>query len=356
MHIQLNNKNILLISPEPWNHIFVSKHHYATHLGERGNKVCFLNPPSDKKTIEETDFKNVYEVDYMGFPKGLRFYPNILQQYFIKRKFKELQDFCQVKFDIVWSFDNSVFYDFSALPNSVLKISHIVDLNQDFGMAKAASSADICFGVSAPIVEKLREFNKKAFFINHGVQKREVKSVAFPSENKIKAFYAGNLDIPYLDWPLIKRLIKNNSHVDFILAGPWSESDRKNKICAFANVHYLGVLKADELASYYSLADILLIIYKADEYKDQLSNPHKMMEYLASGKMIVATYTDKFKKLVEEDLFLMSNKNEYFISLFNEAVNNLSYWNSEGKQKLRKLFALENTYDKQIDRIECYLL
>src|SRR5690606_40493981 len=63
--------------------------------------------------------------------------------------------------------------------------------------------------------------------------------------------------------------------------------------CTFDNVHYLGVLKADELVSYYSLADVLLIAYKADEYKDQLSNPHKMMEYLASGKMIVATRSEE---------------------------------------------------------------
>lgn len=353
--MQLNNKNILIISPEPWGHIFVSKHHYAIRLGERSNKVFFLNPPSHKKATKETNFKNVWEVDYKRFPLGMRFYPNILQRYFIKSKFKELEKFCHTKFDVIWSFDNSVFYDFSALSTTIYKISHIVDLNQDFETAKAASTADICFGVSTPIVEKLRNVNEKTFFINHGVQKREVKSVTLPGANKVKVFYAGNLDIPYLDWSLIKQLIKNNSHVNFIFAGPWNENERKNQVCAFDNVHYLGVLKADELVSYYSLSDVLLITYKADEYKDQLSNPHKMMEYLASGKMIVATYTDNYKKQAEEGLFLMSNNQEDFLPLFGKAISNLSYWNSEEKQNLRKGYASENTYDKQIDRIENYL-
>lgn len=356
MHITLNSKNILLISPEPWDHIFVSKHHYAVHLGKRGNKVFFLNPPSNKRTIKKTDFKNVWEIDYKGFPKGLRFCPNILQRCFIKRKYKELQDFCHTKFDIVWSFDNSVFYDFSALPSAVLKISHIVDLNQDFQTARAASTADICIGVSAPIVKKLKSFNEKTFFINHGVEESKVISVALPGENKIKVFCAGNLNIPYLDWTLMLNLIATNPQLDFILAGPWTESDRKNQVCLLDNVYYLGVLKTDELSSYYSLADVLLVAYKADEYKDQLSNPHKIMEYLASGKMIVSTYTDNYKRLVEEGLFLMSNKNEDFLPLFNEAIHNMVHWNSESMQRIRKDFALENTYDKQIDRIVNLLL
>jgi len=351
----LNNKSILLISPESWDHIFVSKHHYAVHLGERENRVYFLNPPSSENKIKKTSFKNVWEVNYTGFPKGLRFFPSLLQKFYIKKIFNQLLKLCNVEFDVIWSFDNSVFHDFSALSTTIYKISHIVDLNQDFETAKAASTADICFGVSTPIVEKLRRVNEKAFFINHGVQKREVKSVTLPGGNKVKVFYAGNLDIPYLDWSLIKQLIKNNSHVNFIFAGPWNENERKNQVCTFDNVHYLGVLKADELVSYYSLADVLLIAYKADEYKDQLSNPHKMMEYLASGKMIVATYTDNYKKLAEEGLFLMSNNQEDFLPLFGKAISNLSYWNSEEKQNLRKGYASENTYDKQIERIESYL-
>src|SRR5947208_1346282 len=153
--MKLKNKNILLISPEPLDHIFVSKHHYATHLAKRGNKIFFLNPPGNFDSISNTHFEGVYSVSYQGFPAGIRFYPSFLQKKIIKRKFNHLQRECNIRFDIIWSFDNSVFFDFSALPSHVIKISHIVDLNQDFQTQKAAITADYCFCTTEAIKHRL---------------------------------------------------------------------------------------------------------------------------------------------------------------------------------------------------------
>ena len=351
--MQLNHKNILLISPEPWNHIFVSKHHYATHLGLRNNKVYFLNPPANKEEVITTAYENVWQVNYKGFPKGLRYYPESLQKYFTKCKFEKLQELCEIKFDIIWSFDNSVFYDFSALPKCLLKISHIVDLNQNFQMDKAANTADLCFGVCTPIVEKLKTYNINSFFINHGGQPciKEGK-VSLPGTNNLKAFYAGNLDIPYIDWRIFKEVISRNSEVDFILAGPWLKKEVKEDIQSFSNTYYVGSLKTEEVKYYCIAADLLLLFYRADEFPEQLSNSHKMMEYLSSGKMIVATKTQEYIKLVEEGLFLMAKENMEYPQLFKYAIQELASWNSRDKQQARQAFAMENTYDKQIDRIE----
>ncbi|HEY8511367.1 MAG TPA: hypothetical protein VIL31_05380, partial [Cyclobacteriaceae bacterium] len=103
----MRDKNILLISPEPWNHIKVSKHHYAICLGKRGNKVFFLNPPGKKQAVLPTPYSNVQSIHYEGFPKGLRFYPRFLQRHFIAKKFREVEAMCGGRIDIVWSFDNS---------------------------------------------------------------------------------------------------------------------------------------------------------------------------------------------------------------------------------------------------------
>ena len=40
----LTDKAILLISPQPWNHVRISKHHYAEALAGHNN-VLFLEPP-----------------------------------------------------------------------------------------------------------------------------------------------------------------------------------------------------------------------------------------------------------------------------------------------------------------------
>jgi hypothetical protein len=44
---ELRNKTVLLISPERWGKMRVSKHHYAIELADRNCKVYFLEPPSN---------------------------------------------------------------------------------------------------------------------------------------------------------------------------------------------------------------------------------------------------------------------------------------------------------------------
>lgn len=354
--MKLSHKNILLISPEPWNHIFVSKHHYTTHLAKRGNNVFFLNPPTDRKEVIATTYENVWQVNYKVFPKGMRYYPNMLQQYFIKRKFKELQGLCGVQFDTVWSFDTSVFYDFSALPSKVLKICHIVDLNQDFQTAKAAKTADICFGVISGIVERLKKFNSNTHLISHGVQEFLIneKDVKLPGLNKVKALYIGNLGMRHIDWEILLKIASNHSNVDYVFIGAnheIGENIHKKRLRELAHVFFMEKISASTIPQYLNAADILLLTYKPD-YSDDCATPHKMMEYLASGKMIVATQTLEYRQLVEDGLFLMTNKNKEFPQLFQKAVANLTHWNNEEMQSARRAFALDNTYDKQIDRIE----
>lgn len=355
--MKLNNKNILLISPEPWDHILVSKHHYAIHLGKKGNKIFFLNPPGNLLKIEDTEFENIFNLKYQGFLKGLRFLPGFIQQKQIMKVYTELERLCENKFDIVWSFDNSVFYDFSALPDSVLKICHIVDVNQDFQTKYAAETANICFGVSAPIINRLASYNSNTHFINHGCKSPNEKEskIKLPGTNSIKAFYAGNLDIPYIDWSLFNRVVAKNKDVDFVIAGPWHKGKTKEYLSVFSNVYYTGRLSFEELTNYYSAADILVIIYKADEFPEQLSNAHKMMEYLRSGKMIVATRTMEYEALAAEELILMSKKNQDYPKIFQSAIKDIKKWNSKERMDARKAYAEENTYDKQIERIEQYL-
>lgn len=359
--MQLKGKNILLISPEPWDHIFVSKHHYAIHLGRRNCQVYFLNPPSSKKEILKTGYPNVWEVNYAGFPKGLRFFPTSLQRYYIKKSFKAIQRLCKLEFDIIWSFDNSVFFDFGAMPEDVVKISHIVDLNQDFQTEKAASTADICICTTELIKKRLLQFNKNVYKINHGLSLRKTEFIAsLPGVNKVKAMYVGNLAMPFLDWQCFDMIASSNRTIDFILIGSGKDEvcEEKNWMHLYKvlmhqreNVYFLDKVPSEQIHAYLSVADVLLVTYQDNHHKDQ-ANPHKMMEYLSSGKMIVATKTEEYAALAKQGLFLMSNQNKEFSYLFETAIQNLEKWNSIEKQKLRQTFALENTYDKQIDRIE----
>ena len=362
--MELRNKNILLVSPEPWDHLFVSKHHYAVHLGRQGCKVFFLNPPTTKNNIQETEYANVWEVNYTGFPRGLRFFPAFVQRVFIKRKFKQLQDICLLNFDVVWSFDNSVFFDFDALPENVFKISHIVDLNQDFQTGKAAYTADVCFCTTDFIKDRLSRYNKAVYKINHGLSlKKQEDSFTLPGRSTIKAMYMGNLAMQYLDWRSLSQLTLENPEVDFIFVGSGKDelSEEANEfhiykknMCQHENAFFCDKVPSEYIYAYLSEADVLLVAYQEKYHKDQ-ANPHKMMEYLGSGKMIVCTYTAEYEALAKQGLILMSNKNNEFPHLFKSVVHSLAEWNSNEKQKARQAFALENTYDKQIEKISALI-
>lgn len=352
--MNLRNKNILLISPEPWSHIFVSKHHYAIHLAELSNQVFFLNPPSGKLSCKETEYKNLYSAEYNGFLKGLRWLPGFLQKIIIRRKFEQLQKLCKTQFDIVWSFDNSVFYDFSALPKQLYCVSHIVDFSQDFQFKQAALTADLCLGVCQSITNKQKQWNLNSHFINHGFnnQLKINSTISLPGSSKTKVFYAGNLDIEYIDWSIVNRLIAEFPSIDFVFAGPWINASQKVSYLKHSNFHYVGVLKSTELSAYYQLSDILLITYRNNDFPEQLTNTHKMMGYLGSGKMIAATWTAEYEQLALDGLIKMAKSANEFNEIFKEVISNLAHWNSAKLRQSRIDVANENTYHKQIEKIE----
>ncbi len=343
--MRLTNKNILIVSPESWSHLFVSKHHYARHLALRGNRVWFMNPPGKIEKSSLTDIPSLTVLDYKGFPMGLRFYPGCLKRWFTLRTFKRLQKQAGTRFDVIWSFDNSVFFQLDSLPSHVLKISHIVDLNQNFETAIAAKSSNLCLGVIPEIVERLSRYNDNSYLITHGVE-INLTSEAFnlPGNARTKALYFGNLNMPHLNWDLISRAAEIHNEVDFIFIGRQTNLHSHG----VTNCHYLPSVPYSDLMKYMNASDILLLFYTA-EYDRKFASPHKLLEYLSSGKPVVASFTKEYEG---KELLYMSKKDNEWLSTFDYVINHLEECTSEELIAKRKTYALEHTYDKQIDRIE----
>lgn len=353
------NKNILVVSPEPWDHIFVSKHHYAVHLAKRGNKVFFLNPPSGTMGVHTSKYPNISVINYNGFIRGLRYFPKKIRKMFVLREYMRLQTLCNVEFDVVWSFDNSVFYDFDALPAHPLKISHIVDLNQDFQTNTASGTANFCFCTTELIEMRLKKYSQRVFKINHGFcgHTSESNPVVLPGNQDIKALYAGNLGMPYIDWALLKAIVVEHPYVDFVFVGPDpvlvqlganTPAGRKEMV-GLPNVFFTGRVDSGLLQRYYMEADLLLVAYQEKYHREQ-ANPHKMMEYLGSGKIVVSTLTREFES--HGDIVAMVTRNDDLPALFKNVSDNLEFYNSPELMSKRIAFANDNSYDKQIDRIE----
>jgi hypothetical protein len=296
----------------------------------------------------------VFSVHYQGFIKALRFFPNVLQKLLIKKKFEELERLCNAKFDLVWSFDNSVFYNFKALPDSVYSISHIVDYSQDFEFEKSSKTADLCLASSKYIVKKQKQYNLRSYIIGHGFNKVNGHSTSFKlkGRGRINCGYAGNLDIKYIDWVLVEALINDFADIDFHFAGQWSSESEFQHISKRPNFYFYGKLPSDELPIFYENLDILILTYQYDKYPEQLANPHKMMEYLGSSKVILATWTNEYEDLASQEVIKMAKTREEYLVYFKLIIENLDDWNSANQSEKRKAFALNNTYLKQIEKIE----
>src|SRR5690606_23488490 len=117
------------------------------------------------------------------------------------------------------------------------------------------------------------------------------------------------------------------------------------------NAHFLGKLPSAQLGSFYRKMDVLLLCYLADDYPDQLANPHKIMEYLGSGKVVVATRTGEYEAFESPGMLVMSRQNGEFADKLSQVLQGIEKWNAPDKQELRRRWAQDNSYDRQIDRI-----
>jgi hypothetical protein len=358
LSIVMRSKQILIISPEQWNGHFVSKHHYAITLANQGAKVYFLNPPDDTLSdiyITETAYKNLCCVSSAKVAKGLRFYPKFLKKILEKRWLQKLETKIKIPFTSVWLFENSRFYDMS-FAGVRTKIYHQVDSNQNFHLKKASSTADICFGVTDFIQKELSNYNKRIFKISHGLNEAHqnislhLKYKKNFMNNTIHALYMGNLEMLYLNKDLLYKLTYQNPKVTFHFLGTYSPTGILFQLCKNQkNIIWWNKVNSEDILSILEKVDMTLVLYKSEEYKEQLANSHKIMEYLSSGKVTIATYTDEYKD--KRYLLEMLDISDKYLEKFQEVLANLDFYNSKEKQEERRIFASENTYEKQVLKI-----
>lgn len=350
---------ILIISPEPWEGLFVSKHHYAMELAKRGHEVLFLGPPEDIVGIfletVRMDGVLITVVHAARVAPGLRFLPSFFRRWLEARWLKHLEQLVGKKIDVIWNFENSRFFDMTFAGNR-LKIYHQVDLNQNFNVDTAAGSASLSVAVSGPIEQRLKRCAGTLIRITHGCPPSAVEGLAPVgvdeafSTHSVNAVMIGNLELKYLDAELLERLVTGHPEVKFHFVGNYSEGEGLHgTLGRVSNTIFWGRYPSTTLPSFLVRADILLVAYRAGEQLEQLANPHKIMEYLAAGKCVLATRTLDYEEL--PGLIEMGQDRAEYFARFSEIAADPSAWNTPDSISRRQAFAADNTYARQLDRI-----
>jgi len=358
----LQGKNILVISPEAWGTSMLSKHHYARTLARSGNRVWFLQPPGApiSETLRSEALPVILLKDIYLF-RGARFFPDAIRKFVFRKLARRMQNDTDVKFDLIWNFDNSRFFDLDCFEGA-FGIHHRMDFHYVFQNERASRSANLCLGVIQGIVDDMKQYNPHSYFIQHGYA--ELKPASYKMQKRagrLSALYIGNLLVTYINWSWIHALVLARPDVDFYFAGSYGKGNLNPKVNTTQqaevrklkekpNVILLGERTPEELHAMMEQVDILFAAYRAAEFPDILANSHKVMSYIGSGKPVVCHEIREYAHTT--GLLHMAHDKDQYLKLFDEVAADITAGVIDPDVANRKAFAAGNTYDKQIARID----
>lgn len=356
--------------------MFISKHHYAIELARQGNKVFFLNPPEEGPVNGQNGIiilpsgirDNLFLIHHrLSFPYQLKFHAlplfHWLMQFHVRKLLKQTGSV-----DIVWSFDLGNLYPFRFFRNKAYKVFHPVDEPLNKTAIEAARDADIIFSVTREILEKYKAFQVPKHFINHGVSDDFLQGVNQPKKptSSVRVGFAGNLLRGDIDREILLQIMRENPTVIFECWGSYA-SDQSNigggedaptrnfitSLRKLKNVILHGPVPSAILAKAVHDMDAFLICYDVQKDQSKGTNYHKILEYLSTGKIVISNNITTYQHdplliaMIQERLH-----NRDLPGLFRNVIDNLHQYNSMDKQEYRIGFARDNTYTRQIKRIE----
>jgi len=280
--------------------------------------------------------------------------PKWVRRWFIRVDIRRIKRFSKLsKWDLVWSFDPFRF-QYLELFGADKTIYHCVDLHKTGLEREVTESADLILTTSLRLKRKLEQFRSPASIHNlgHGLAHHfVVHEPNEPSGKKVKVGLIGNLLYPFLDYHHLRKIIEGSPKVEFHFIGPYEEGSGYwySKLLSAKNVIFHGSKKSDTLPSFMDEFQLFLICYDTKRFRSHLDNPHKILEYLSSGKVTVSHQIDEY--LVYDGLIEMVGDNQDLPKRFADVVRNISYCNSPEKMKRRRTFALERTYEIKVDQI-----
>lgn len=343
---------VLLISPQHWGIMRVTKHHYAIELAKFGHEVYFLEPTdaswqwnSSSFELKPSDAHGVTLVrQKINVPYNLKFHAKGIFDSFIKRHIHRLEKQLG-PFDLVWSFDLTNAMPLNYFSNKTKKIFFAADWPQMTEAVKAAEGANLLVSVAQEILDQYPTAPEtKKLLIDHGVAECFIDAGKYPFVKKdeiIRIGMSGNFLRQDIDRPILIDIITYYPDILFECFGSY-ELENSNLggsadeatlmfIEALKQTHNVilhGIVPPEKLAEELRRMDAFLICYDVAKDQSRGTNYHKVMEYLAYGRPIVSNYISRYTK--EKEIFIMPEScnnrlNKEFITHLLRILNN---WDS----------------------------
>ena len=367
-------QSIVIVSPQPWSDMWVSKHAISWELSKQ-NRVLFVNPsyspmrfllePSNTK-LRKIIFPRLHRIKnqlIMFTPwiiPGSRYNKKILifNEKLIVRQLRQI--LCRLRFKnpILFIFDGKFPFLIGKLGEK-MSIYYCVDmffydnpLHQDYEHI-TAQKVDLILAISDFHAKRLGVFGKPVFTVPHGYFpefSQPFVNTKKKSDPKIIGM-VGQLSAR-VDTRLIIHIAESFPEYKVVLVGPtqnlcWTkltDDDLKN-LNNMSNIYLVGPQPFRELPKYISQFDVCIVPLKTSLKQVQQSNPYKLLQYLALGKPVVSTAFKSARNL--DGLIYVADNEEQFIAYVKQALNE----KGDRLKMARMKYAEEYTYDKIITKI-----
>ncbi len=355
--MELRGKRILLISPEPWQGLHMSKHHLSEALAARGNEVFFLDPPCPGNEGFSTErHGSVTLLRYHHWFRGVNRMPLAVNRWYYKRLVRMLARRTGGPFDIIWCFDTSRMQSF---PEGIgYKLLHLADYDILYIGQGLIPTADIVFTTGQVVADAvISKTRAPVINIGHALDERWMKGIDELVHREMRKprniVFMGQLAITYNDWEGFVKVVSTHPDLQFTFIGPFDPQfpdPAFHELRALPNACFTGLKAKDELIPLVRAADILFFGFRSGIRAKERANPHKVLEYLSTGNVMVGSYTMEYDG--RDDLFQMAAEGADLNDAFNDALLDFDRLNSIEARTRRISFAKERTMGRLIERIE----
>ncbi|MBI6022007.1 glycosyltransferase [Clostridium perfringens] len=207
--------------------------------------------------------------------------------------------------------------------------------------------------LSNELMNKMDINNK--IMIEGGIQLDKYKDLGKPiiKENKIKIMYSGSLEkVSGVDIYLeaIKKI--NIKNIEFIFTGKGylaNEIKKQND----SRIIYKGMVSEEEYYKLLEQANILINCKNMNIMENRNNFPSKVLEYMASGRIIISTKFSGNEKFVKNILFTESNSKELAENIINLVNNYEKLYLSYYKLNIDK--SKEFSWSNQVKKINSFI-
>jgi hypothetical protein len=379
-------RTIVILSTEPWGKMLLSKMHFALELVRKGNRVYFVNPPrqlSGRKLamvgeVLEAGRLTIIYTNIFRSSLFLRHKLFFLYRLLNRRYIHAIKALVGSEIDEIWSFNPNQYVDlrpFEAGKSIVL----LYDLYQGSHIFKALDKADALISVSKVILDYYKDTPPPKLLLQHGLgsqfeyrsrQRLLAGEFDVAPGVRIRVGYTGNLLREGMNTDVASKIIVRHPEIEFHFWGPHSAKDNNvsdagystpPELLAFVdflkgqrNVFLHGVVTQQELAEKLFEMDAFLFIYSPKREVNAASNAHKLLEYISTGKVVIATHVSNY---AGTDLLVMceSGVEDTLPGVFDVTIRDLAIYNARERQIKRIEFGLDNTYSRQVERVEQFI-